>query len=232
MTGRWGRVLASLLGVGLLAWAGTLAVPRLLGVAAGPEAAILSQLKAAEAGGLSLPVPGAAAPLVARRVRVGPTTVQLQEGGHRAVAVVLLDFTGALGETEVSALGYERVPFVLREGRWVAPEGLAPRLVATVAALEARRQALEQGATDALAALRPPGAGPRAEPALERLLRVEGRTYRVDAWLLRSERDEVTVAERYRLTGRLPGEPVAEEGLRNLSLSPSGEKLYFSPGLM
>ncbi len=210
--------------------AAVLGLPRLLGAAAGPEAAILSQLKAAEADGLSLDVPGAAAPLVSRQVRIGPTTVQVEEGGRQAVAVVLLDFTGRLGRTEVSALGYERVPMSWRDGHWVPTEGPAPRLVAAVATLEARRQALERGERAALEALRK--GGPRPDPALDRLLQMEGRRYEVEAWLLRSERGEVAVAERYSVTGRLPGGPVAEQGLRNLTLRPVGQKLFFSPGLM
>ena len=69
-------------------------------------------------------------------------------------------------------------------------------------------------------------------PELERFLAAEGRAYRVERWLLRSEREEVRVAERYRMEGRGAAGPLAAEGQRTLTLHLSGQKLFFSPGLM
>jgi hypothetical protein len=223
-----------------LALLGLLALPRLLGAAAGPEAAILGELRRLEAEGLTLPVPGASAPLRASQVRLGPTTLQVEPGEGVAVAVTTLSVTGRLGDTEVSALGYERVPFVLSEGGWRWRDGPAPRLAAALAALEGRRRALEAGDREALRALRPPGADGLGGPELERFLAAEGRTYRVARWRLRSERAEVRVAEDYRMAwqtaggqeGREAAGPREAAGLRTLTLHLSGQKLFFSPGLM
>jgi hypothetical protein len=150
------------------------------------------------------------------------------------VASATLDFSGRLGRTEVSSLGVEQVPFVLRGREWV-PEGLAaPRLAAVVGALEARRRALEAGDRKTLMALRGPGeAGDGGgEAEVERVLALQRRRYEARAWYLRLERDEAVVTEEWRLEGVLPSRPVDEKGQRRLSLIRSGEEFLFSPGLM
>jgi hypothetical protein len=209
-------------------------VPRLLGAAAGPEVEIITALKSTERESLELAVPGAVAKLVSREHHFARITVNVEPGGQRAVAWATLDFTGRLGRTEVGSLGVERVPFVLRGRTW-EPEGLtAPRLVAVVGRLEARRRALEAGNRTALEALRAPGtvADGGGEAELEKVLALQRRRYQAEAWYLRLERDEVVASETWRLEGVLPSRPVDERGQRRLSLIRSGEEFLFSPGLM
>ena len=226
-----GVLIAMLAAVGALA----LLTPRLLGVAAGPEVEILIALKRTEQDGLRLDVPGVGTPLTSQQHHFARITVNIEPGGRRAVAWATLDFTGKLGHTEVSSLGVERVPFVVREGQWV-PEGLAaPRLAAVVRALEARRQALEAGNREALRGLWASGAQAdvgAGEAELMKLLELQRRRYRADAWYLRLERDEAVASEQWRLEGELPSRPVDERGQRRLSLIRNGEEFFFSPGLM
>jgi len=210
-------------------------VPRLLGAAAGPEAEIITALKSTEREGLELTLPGVGEKLVSREHHFARITVNVEPGGQRAVAWATLDFTGRLGRTEVGSLGAERVPFVLRGRTW-EPEGLmAPRLVAVVGRLEARRRALETGNRTALEALRAPGAvaeeGGEAKE-VEKVLALQRRRYHAEAWYLRLERDEVVASETWRLEGVLPSRPVDERGQRRLSLIRSGEEFLFSPRLM
>ena len=228
------RTLGGALVLGAVVLALGLLLARLKGGAGGAEGQVLSELHDALAReGVSIPVEGVDVPLVGAKVRLGMTTVHLQEGGERAIAVALLDFTGRFGETEVSSLGYERVPFVRRGGGWEPEAGLAPRLAASVAILEARRRALEAGDLPTLQALQgPEGPPPAAVPELQQLLALQRRTYRVRSWLLRSERHEVLVAEHFRLVGDGRDAPVDRLGLRNLRLVPENGKLTFSPGVM
>ncbi|MBN1205463.1 MAG: hypothetical protein JXB05_11140 [Myxococcaceae bacterium] len=212
--------------------------PRGLGLAAGPEAEIITALKRTERDGLSLSLPGLPAPLTARQHHFNRITVRLEPGGQRAEALATLDFTGALGATEVSSLGVEQVPFILREGEWV-PQGLpAPRLAAVVAALEARRRALEAGDAQALARLSAPeragdagGSGEVGGPELEVLLALERRRYRSGAWFIRLERDEAVATEHWRLEGDLPSRPVDQQGERRLSLVRRGQEFLFPSAL-
>ncbi len=231
----WSR-LGGVLIIGL-ALAATLLVlvPRLLGVAAGPEVEIITALKSTERQGLELTIPGAEAKLVSKEHHFARITVNMEPGGQRAVAWATLDFTGRLGRTQVGSLGVERVPFVLRGRTW-EPEGLtAPRLAQVVGRLEARRRALEAGDRKTLEALRAPEAvsdgGGEAEE-VERVLTLQRRRYQAEAWYLRLERDEVVASETWRLEGVLPSRPVDERGQRRLSLIRSGEEFLFSPGLM
>ncbi len=232
----WGRLGGVLIAV--LAAVAALAVlrPRLLGVAAGPEVEILTALKEAEREGLELAIPGAEAPLKSTALHFARITVNVEPGGERAVAWATLDFDGTLGRTEVSSLGVERVPFVRRGREW-RPEGLAaPRLAAVVGALEARRRALESGDRTALEALRAPGAeaeGGGGEAAeLEKVMGLQRRHYRSEAWYLRLERDGAVASEEWHLEGQSPSRPVEERGRRQLSLVRGGEEFLFSPGLM
>ncbi|QRN94829.1 hypothetical protein JRI60_37845 [Archangium violaceum] len=231
---RWGGVvIAVLAAVAAL----SLVMPRLLGVAAGPEVEIITALKATEKDGMELAIPGVGTPLRSKGHHFARITVNVEPGGKRAVAWATLDFTGRLERTEVSSLGVERVPFVRRGREWM-PEGLAaPRLAAVVRTLEARRRALEAGEGKALEALRAPdarGDGGGGEEAAEvgKVLEVRRRRYRAEAWFLRLERDEAVASETWRLEGDLPSRPVDERGQRRLSLIRSGEEFLFSAGLM
>ncbi|HYV49958.1 MAG TPA: hypothetical protein VFA20_34120 [Myxococcaceae bacterium] len=199
-----------------------------------PTADLVLQLKTAEHGGLSLAIPGEPAPLFSERPSYDRLTVELEPGAKEAFITATLDLQGNLGETEVHSLGFERVRF-LRDGRgWKAPEGLAPVLTKVVAALCARRRALEAGKVPALAALAAQTEDQaRADPALALLLAVRGRKYLVKGWYVRVERDAVTVSEDYRLTGATPERPVDEEKTRRLELRPDAHgEFYFARGLM
>jgi hypothetical protein len=218
----------------LLALGATLAffAPRLLGVAAGPEVEIITALKETEARGLTLPVPGADVPLKSQKHRFARITVVVQPGGQRAEAYATLDFDGTLGSTRVGTAGVERVPFVRKDGDWV-PEGTAaPRLVAVVTALEARRRALQAADADALARLAGPGTPGVGGPEWEELRQMRARGYRAEAWYVRLEREDAVVTEHWRLQGALPSRPVDTRGERQLSLTLRGDEFLFSPGLM
>ncbi len=205
-------------------------LPRLWTFAAGPETEIVTALKRAEREDVRLSVPGAEAELVARKVRFDRMQIHLQPDG-RAVVNATLDFEGRFGQVEVSSLGLERVPFRPSGFSW-EPEGeLFPRLAAVVTALEKRRAAIERGDRDSLAQLVEAMDG-GADAELESVLAVRDRRYRVDAWYLRSEREEVLVTEEYRLTGFTKDRPVDEKGSRRLRLVPSGAQFIFSEGLM
>jgi hypothetical protein len=199
-----------------------------------PTADLVIQLKSAERNGLTLAIPGEPTPLVSERPSYDRLTVELSPGAPEGFVTATLDLQGKLGDTEVHSLGFERVRFT-RDGRdWTAPEGLAPVLTRAMAALCARRWALEAGKVPALAALAkmtPDQA--LADPALALLLAVRDRKYAVKGWYLRVERDGVTVSEDYRLTGSTPERPVDEEKTRRLELRPDPRgEFYFARGLM
>jgi hypothetical protein len=231
----WSRLGGVLIALLAAAAAGVVLVPRWLGVAAGPEAEIITYLKTTERDGVSLALPGVGEPLESQAHHFARITVNVDPEGERAVAWATLDLRGRLGSTEVSSLGVERVPFV-RHGRDWVPEGLiAPRLAAVVRALELRRAALEAGSRERLAALLAPEApagGGEGESELARLMELQRRRYRAEAWFLRLERDDAVATEAWRMEGQLPSRPVDERGQRRLSLVRSGEEFFFSPGLM
>lgn len=228
----WGRLGG--IGIAVLAVAGVLLFlgPRLLGFAAGPEAEIVTTLKEAEHDGVSLPVPGAPTPLVSRKLQYARITVSVAPDGRSAEAFATLDFEGVLGATTVSTAGVEAVPFTRESGRWKPVTSLAPRLVATVAALEARRRALADGQPDALSRLAGPGGDGGAGRTWEEMAPLSKRRLTVQAWYARLERDEVTVTEHYRVEGDLPSRPVDTRGERPLLLLREGDQFLFSPGLM
>jgi hypothetical protein len=216
--------------------------PRLLGKAAGPEPEIITELKSRERDGLELSLPGLPEQLTSREAIFDRITVRVEPGAQRAQALATLDFTGSMGETEVSSLGVEETPFVLRDGSW-APEGQeAPRLAAVVRALEARRRALDTADVEALARLMvaPDGDAGGGEVTgsvrvgeldLESLRALKRRRYRADAWFIRLERDEAVVTEHWHLEGDLPSRPVNQHGESRLSLQRRGEEFLFSPAL-
>jgi hypothetical protein len=230
--GRLGGILIAAVAFVMLAVVG----PRVLGLAGGPEVEIITALKRTEGDGLSLALPGLATPLTSRQHHFDRITVRVEPGGKRAEALATLDFTGALGDTEVSSLGVEQVPFVFQDGDWV-PEGrAAPRLAAVVAALETRRRALDTGDTETLARLSgPEGDGGRSVgvggPELDTLLALERRRYRAAAWFIRLERDEAEATEHWRLEGDLPSRPVDQRGQQKLILLRHGEEFLFSSAL-
>ena len=234
---RLGGILIAVIAFLMLAVLG----PRLLGKAAGPEAEIIAALKGLEKQGFSISLPGAAAPLVSRDVHYERISVRVEPGAQRAEVLGTLDFTGTLGDTNVSSLGAEQVPFILRDGDWKPEQSAAPRLAAVVGALEARRRALEQGNAAALAPLWDLGAEDGGdggggsvgvgEPELETVLALKQRRYRAEAWFLRLERDEAVVTEHWHLQGDLPSRPVDQQGERRLNLLRRGEEFLFSSAL-
>ncbi|WPB74445.1 hypothetical protein KYC5002_36190 [Archangium violaceum] len=231
----WSRMGGVLITVLAVAAAAVLLVPRLLGVAAGPEAEIITALKSTERDGLSLTLPGVGEPLRSQKHHFARITVNVEPGGQRAVAWATLDFDGLLGRTVISSLGVERVPFVRRGGEWVPENLAAPRLAAVVRALESRRRALEAGDREALEALLAPGlesstGGGEAE--LARVMELQRRRYRAETWLLRLERDDAMATEVWRLEGQLPSRPVDERGQRRFSLIRREEEFLFSSSLM
>ena len=210
------------------------ALVRWFWASADPSADLVVQLKSAEQEGLTLPIAGEPAPLVSSRPNYDRLTVELVPGEPTASITATLDLEGKLGGTAVHSLGFERVRF-RRDGRsWEPEEGLAPMLSRALAALCARRRALEAGKLPALAALaRQAPEQARADPALAVALGLRERRYEVKGWYLRLERDSALVSEDYRLTGTSPDRPVDEQGTRRLELRlDSHGEFYFARGLM
>lgn len=179
---------------------------KLLGAAAGPQGELVTRLKALEDKGLTLALDGGA--LTAPRPGYQRISLALDADGAGALVTSTLDFTGELRRlgsldppTRVSSLGLERARYAYRDGEWAPEASDAPRLAAIVAALEARRQALSAEQPDA-------GEFPGATR----------RAWRSEAWFIRSERDVVEVTEEFRFDGVTPERPVAERGLRRLTL--------------
>lgn len=223
-----------LFGVGVaVALAGSVGVwlvPRAFTLAAGPEAELIGQLKTAEARGLELDVPEAGT-LLSTRVRFDRIQATVDAAARAARLNCTLDFTGHFGATEVSSLGLERVTFRYGDEGWAPTGGLAPQLVKVVAALEARRQALESGAPEALAALAPKVDGGEPAERLRHLLALTDRRYRATAWFIRLEREGATVSEEFRLSGTTPDRPVDESGRVKLFIE-VGREFFFPHGLM
>lgn len=206
---------------------------RLLGAAGGPETQILSELKQTEGDTLKLEIRGAAVPLVSTNHAWARVVVDADLEARRAQAHSTLDFEGVLGKTKVSSVGLETVPFVYEDGAWTPTRGLAPRLTGIVAALEARRQALESGDVGRLRALSVPSETQLAEdPTVQGFLRGTDRSYRSEAWYIRSDRGEVLVTEEFRYIATTPDRPIDEKGSRRLLLKESGGEFLFSAGLM
>ncbi len=199
--------------------------PRFFSFAGGPEGELITELKRVERIGLTSPV-GTLGLLEGLELQYQRLSVSVDPKGDRAVVTCTLDFTGTFRRaTKVSSLGLERIAFVRRGGAWEPERGYAPRLTAVVLALEQRRVALQGGEFDV------PADGGAAE--LATLKAMTRRGYTADAWYIRSEREDVTVSEDYRLEGALPDRPVDERGTRRLTLTegPRGDFL-FQNGLM
>ena len=192
---------------------------RLLGLATGPEVELITVLKKAERG-VDLAVPGGGT-LVGATLQYQRLSVTVDPATQTAVATGTLDFTGVFNrDTRVSSLGLERVAFRYQGGAWVAEAGLAPRLVAVVAALEDRRRRLQAGELS-------DGGGDPVEVA--RYLNLTKRVYRSSAWYIRSERHEIEVAEDYRLTGDGLERPTDEKATKRLTLSEDERGHFFFP---
>ncbi|MDX2012814.1 MAG: hypothetical protein SFW67_21630 [Myxococcaceae bacterium] len=182
---------------------------RVLGVAAGPENELITQLKRLETPGT---VFDERTRLVGSKVSYQRLSVVVDASGQRAVVTGTLDFTGTVGgAVAVGSLGLEKVRFARRDEGWVLVDGPAPRLFAILRALERRRQALQAAAI-------PDAPGLDVERA-QLFRRLERRLFTVEAWYIRSEREGVEVAEDFRLTGALPERPIDEKGTRRLSLT-------------
>jgi hypothetical protein len=175
--------------------------PRLLGAAAGPEVEVLTSLKLAER--KLEPVPlgwGTLFPTALQYQRMNVTT----DDPEHALVTATLDFVGNLQRpgqpfrTSVSSLGLERVSYTLRDRDWVVTGSTLERLRSILVALEDRRRSLE---------------------AIDHDAGVARRVYRVDAWYIRSERDEVLVGEDWRLQEDRSDRPVDEAGRTRLTLS-------------
>lgn len=227
------KALAFFAAAGALALLAGVYGTRLLGLAAGPGAVLIKTLEDTETGSFQLEVPGTAVPLKADQHHFDRLLVDAAPTGDRAVARATLDFDGTLGETKVSSLGVEEVPFVRAGRAWQPVRNLAPRLTAIVSALEARRRALESGSRTALETLvRGNEAALRTDAELNRLLGVGKRRYQARRWLIRSEKEQVLVTEEYRLQGETPDRPVDDEGTRRLVLQESDGEFFFAAGLM
>lgn len=154
-------------------------------------------------------------------------STHLEGSGQAAQVRSTLDFEGTLGAVEVSSLGVERASFERRDGGWTPSSGLAPRLAAVVAALEARRRALETGDAEQLASLAvSPEVGRKAKEG--DLLRRLSSGYRVCAWYIRLERNRAAATERYEA-----GPPSApEKATTSLTLELRGSQFLFSGSLL
>ncbi|HMK72952.1 MAG TPA: hypothetical protein VK454_06415 [Myxococcaceae bacterium] len=203
-----------------------LSVPALLGLAGGTSAEVASVLARAARPPVELGVPGSGAPLVGRALHFQRVTVS-EEGTGGARAVSTLDFEGSLGGTRVSSLGRETTRFRRRRSGWEVDGSIAPALTGAVAALTARRRALEGKDAAALAALVAPAERERvlADPALRALL-ASGSGPAPRAWLLRSEASEVTVTEEG------DGRPPSVRRLRLVPRSPGSAEFVFAGSLL
>lgn len=210
--------------------AAVLLAPSLFTLGAGPEVELITVIKKAESVGVELPV-GDAGTLLSLHAFFERMQVSVDPAAQTARVNCTLDFTGRLGAVEVSSLGLERIFFQLVDGDWVPTQGLAPRLVQVVWALELRRRALEAGDRAALARLAPAPDGGALVPEVERILSLAARRYRAERWFLRFEREGVTVTEDFRLEGHTPHRPVDERGSLRLFVDPGGE-FFFPHGLM
>lgn len=206
--------------LGILAYA---TLPRLLGAASGPEGELLTLIKSQEADGLSLEVPGAQAPLRSTVAHFDRITITASADGRSAEAVATLDFTGGLGATKVSSLGFEKLRFVKGDSGWEIVGSYAPRLVRIVTALDGRRRALDRGER-----MGADDGGTSAE--LAAWIGYTGRQYDSKAWYIRSERDEVLVTEDAIMKAKSPDRPIHEPVTRRLILRETAAGEFFFPG--
>jgi hypothetical protein len=175
---------------------------------------------------VALPIPGAATPLVGTSLHFERVTVS-EEGADRARAVSTLDFEGTFDSIHVSSLGRETTYFQRRAAGWTVTGSVAPTLTAAVAALAARRLALENGDVSVLAGLLVPSDRERAlaDPALHTRLAHPARNVATQAWYLRSEAGEITVTEE-------EGQPPVLHRLRLLPKAGASLEFVFAGSLL
>jgi len=183
---------AVVLGAAALLWL----LPALLGLAGGTVPEVATVLASAGRPPVPLQIRGSPTPLVGQALHFQRVTVA-EEGRDRARAVSTLYFEGTLGATRVSSLGRETTHFVHGATGWEVEGSLAPTLAAAVAALAARRRALETGDVSALAGMlvREDRERALADPALRAVLAHPERNGPLQAWYMRSETGEMTVTE-------------------------------------
>ncbi|HYR56404.1 MAG TPA: hypothetical protein VEM39_09805 [Myxococcaceae bacterium] len=208
--------------------------PRLLDLAAGPDAAIRTALQQSESAGLSLKIPDSPASLVTRRLHFDRVTTHFDSRGEEAYALSTLDFEGTVDSIKVSSLGVERVVFERAGREWRQLQGLAPRLTAVIAALLARRESLESADAERLerlAASPEVGRAARQDELFRRVASSPKPRYRVTAWYIRLDRDGALVTEEYQ-TGAGDGRFGEEKGTRRLTLERRGSEFLFSGSLL
>jgi hypothetical protein len=208
--------------------------PKLLDLAAGPDAGMRSVLQQGERAGLALAIPGTSAVLVSRRLHYDRVTTHVDDDGEEAFALSTLDFEGTLGSIQVSSLGVERIPFERSGTQWRPRSGLAPRLAGVIAALEARRQALEAGDAAKLVGLAAsPETGRAAQDELlRRAASAPKPLNHICAWYIRLERNRALVTEDYRIGEGSAEHPPKEKGTRRLTLERQGPQFLFSGSLL
>lgn len=197
--------------VGLVLVGGALG-QRFLFSAAGPDGEIITHLKELERDGLRIATD--AGTLVSSHLQYQRISVTVDAAGTRATVISTLDFTGELRRadssvTKVSSLGLERAVYAADRLDWYPIGSDAPRLVQIVQALDARRRALDTGDT---------------------LKDIAHRHWESQAWFIRSEREEIEIAEDYRLTGSMPDRPVDEKATKRLSLHEDSDGGFSFPG--
>jgi len=208
--------------------------PKLLDVAAGPDAGIRSSLQQGEHAGLALTIPGTSAALLSRRLHYDRITTHVDADDEEAFALSTLDFEGMLGSVHVSSLGVERIPFERYGTQWRPRSSLAPRLAGVVAALEARRQALESGDVGKLVVLAasPEGGRTAQDELLRRAASAPQPLHHICAWYIRLERNQALVTEEYRIGEGSAERPPKEKGTRRLTLERQGSQFLFSGSLL
>ena len=224
------RAIAVLLGLALLGGAVWVLLPRMLGVAGGPEPELVAALRTAELARAPIPV-SSAAPFEPRTLDFDRFSVTVE--GDRAMVVSTLDASGTSGGVTVSSLGRERVRFVRRGGRWEPDGPLAPALAGALEALWHRATLLSGSSLDALGSL--VGATERdrslEDARLEQILRIPAHRWEPRAWFLRSERGEVVVTEDAVLTS--PSRtPEPRTGRLRLVSSDGGGSFVFAGPLL
>lgn len=204
--------------VGLLGLVVAVLVNQLLGSAGGADGAIITRLKSIERDGLAWSID--AGEVKSETLSYQRISVVLDANATVATVTSTLDFTGALhrpngSSTRVSSLGLERARYVLKDGDWLPERSDAPRLEAIVEALEGRRAAIEAGTPS------PDGGLIYGE--------MRSRTLRSEAWFVRSEREDVTASEDFRLIGETRERPVDDKGTTRLSLHEDGDGGFSFP---
>lgn len=198
----------------------------------GPETDIASSLRALERRA-SLDVPGLGS-LQTERLHFDRLLVKPEGDGYTAVATVDLD--GVIGDLRISYIGFERIPFVRREGRYAPAGALTPNLAELLTVLKTRAEAFSRAdaeAYEALLAKRWKETTIGREALIERLRSDFARGPRarieVTGWTIRNERDAAEVTEEYRLF--LDGDQPPREARARYVLEREEGRFRFVSGL-